>query len=427
MVTEEQDQTTKKRQVPKFSPATTMPEDLVENAPEQAKAVLKFCDVKATTVESAAKIQARFNKSQIEELAQYLGLDISPRSDGRKSYKNLNVLAHRCVLKIKSYLVPSICGECLESYTAPHGADAPFTCWICLRGSHDCESSVALRAVLNSLPANLKRAGHIWLCSECIEASHSDKQPTHPPPKTGNENSEEPPSSDATGTIREEPANKTPRPCAFLAKGNCRHGMSGRKEVDGKTCPFLHRKVCKRYRTNGLHSKHGCKRGKDCPNLHPKLCEGSKKRIKDRMCLDKDCPHLHLRGTRRTAPKKSPLQTADQAPEGWNINNMLPTFQMPLSSTPLRPVSQHNPQNAQSGFLTSVLQKIMKSREESLQRADEMEELLGQLAHYQEEQSMANEPQVQYTLPPGMVLTQGVKWQGTTPGQAKNTYRRSIS
>ena len=76
MVTEEQDQTTKKRQVPKFSPATTMPEDLVENAPEQAKAVLKFCDVKARTVESTAKIHVRFNKSQIDELAQYLGLDI---------------------------------------------------------------------------------------------------------------------------------------------------------------------------------------------------------------------------------------------------------------------------------------------------------------------------------------------------------------
>ena len=412
-----------------------IPEFLLAEAPPRAKAVLEFynkleCKVDALLSESIIKIKSKFGAPYIEELAIYLSLDIR-QTDSGKGYRNLSLLIHRCLLKIKSY-TPSKCGVCLENYCVEKGTVPVFTCWMCFQGSHDCEGVAKIFSTLYTITQTL--TGFNWTCHSCTEKGSLDlmsKIPVIPPPK-------EDPVIDPVETIHppvnedivseEVPSRETPKtPCSFLAEGYCRHGISGKKEVNGETCRFLHRKVCRKFRLYGSHSRHGCKSGTKCPKLHPKLCEGSQRRMKERQCLNPDCPHLHLKGTRRK--EENPERERKERQEivrttrkpSTHTNDHREIVQdehLPLSSSPLRPVSQQNPGHLQSGFLSIVLKEVRSAREESLRQADRMEEILSQLGPTHNESMLHNQlahhlqvQPVQYTLPTGISLTQGVHRQ----------------
>eukprot|EP00116_Pleurobrachia_bachei_P009630 sb/3469892/ len=215
-----------------------------------------------------------------------------------------------------------------------------------------------------------------------------------------------------------------------LAKGRCRQGMSGKKEVDGKVCPFLHRRVCRRYKAHGLHSRHGCKQGKNCPRLHPKLCEGSQRKVKERLCLKEDCPHLHLKGTRRTAPGPEKHGHGNKEEHRPEVQAWGTAPKLPVGNPPPRPPSQQNPDQLQSGFLSIVLKEVRNAREETLRQADRMEEIMSQLGathdesftHPQIIQTVHPQP-VHYTIPGGMMMTQSPHHKPSTKIQQS---RRSL-
>ena len=400
---------------------TAMPKDLVTNAPPLAKEVLNYCDIDATSFEHAKKLNNKFTVAHIQELAEYLKFDLTPRPDStsKKGYRNLKVLVHRCLLKIKSYTFPSTCGACKEQYTVDHSKVPSFTCWICMQGSHECEATLKTKSTLQSLSGGLQ--GFHWLCAPCCEKTDTSLSSMNP---FANEKERLDPALDvvteAQVTAKDESGagltitHATKKPCPYLANGRCRHGMSGKIEIDGKTCPHLHRKVCRRYKMNGLGSKYGCKKGKDCTKLHPKLCEGSRRKMKDRICVEKDCPHLHLKGTRRTTSATSP---EDPAPLSYRrvtrSSESAANYQVPMSSSPLRPASQQSPQHVQSGFLSIFLKEVRDAREESLRQADRMDEIMAQLIESQDESPMLHSqviPQsLQYPIPRGMTLTQGLR------------------
>jgi hypothetical protein len=195
--------------------------------------------------------------------------------------------------------------------------------------------------------------------------------------------------------------------------------------VNGVICRFTHLKVCRKFRLYGSHSRHGCKLGAKCSKLHPKLCEGSQRRIKERQCLNPDCPHLHLKGTRRKEDNPERKERQDIVGKTRNPNThtndhseRVQDEHLPFGSPPLRPGSQQNPGHLQSGFLSIVLKEVRNAREESLRQADRMEEILSQLGPTHNESILHNQlahhlpahPPVQYTLPTG-TLTQGVHRQ----------------
>ena len=375
------------------------------------------------------KIKSKFSAAYIEELAIYLSLDIR-QTENDKGYRNIPVLIHRCILKVRSF-TPSTCGVCLESYCVEKGTVPVFTCWMCFQGSHDCEGVAKIFSTLYSITQPL--TGFNWTCHSCTERSSLDLMsripviPGKDDPVIVPDEIADTPVITPEAVAEEAPTGESSRAsCTFLAEGYCRHGISGKKKVNGETCRFTHRKVCRKFKLYGSHSRHGCKLGAKCSKLHPKLCDGSQRRIKERQCLNPDCPHLHLKGTRRKEenPERRERQEGVRTARESNTNTTAPRErvqdeQLPPGSPPLRPVSQQNPGHLQSGFLSIVLKEVRNAREESLRQADRMEEILSQLGpthnesmlHNQLAQHLQANPPVQYTLPTGISLTQGVHRQ----------------
>lgn len=96
------------------------------------------------------------------------------------------------------------------------------------------------------------------------------------------------------------------RICRFYRVNKCRFGKLG------KNCPYLHPKLCDRYKNNGTNPKGGCKRGNECKFFHPKICHSSHK---SRECFKHECNYLHLKGTKRFQDAKQETDTA--AVESW--------------------------------------------------------------------------------------------------------------
>ena len=80
--------------------------------------------------------------------------------------------------------------------------------------------------------------------------------------------------------------------------GKCKHGLRGNKEVDGQKCTSQHPKKCQKYCSFGTN-KYGCKKGDNCTYYHPVLCKFS---VQKRLCTNKDCTFIHLKGTKRKEP-----------------------------------------------------------------------------------------------------------------------------
>ena len=93
-----------------------------------------------------------------------------------------------------------------------------------------------------------------------------------------------------TQTIAANTSSKTtdkPAICPLLLKKECPYGISG------KDCPNYHPNWCFKYQSYGPE---GC-RNKKCKFYHPKICENS---LKIKVCLNKNCTDVHLKGTSRT-------------------------------------------------------------------------------------------------------------------------------
>ena len=91
--------------------------------------------------------------------------------------------------------------------------------------------------------------------------------------------------------------NKVSGICELYKRGKCPHGPRGDKPADGlASCPNSHPKRCFRFSSNGSKGKNGCTKGDKCQYFHPSICRSS---LENRVCLNKECSHPHLKGTRR--------------------------------------------------------------------------------------------------------------------------------
>ena len=87
--------------------------------------------------------------------------------------------------------------------------------------------------------------------------------------------------------------------CKYFLKNNCRHGLSGKTQFEGKSeCPFNHPQLCRKFINNGWNVG-GCRKKDTCERKHPKICASS---LRERKCIkintnEKCVEGYHLKNT----------------------------------------------------------------------------------------------------------------------------------
>ena len=298
--------------------------ELLQKADNVSRVVLSGYKCEATHISNVNVLSsATFSTVALSKCADFLVVKVLD-DDGSKILNNKKEVADRIILKIKSYFT-TVCAECEDKYHVNFGDTPLLTCHSCFKGSHDCEK---VKEKLDALKTLDFVIGMVWLCRDCLPRNDAAKtyrpknKVSNPPPsstisptlndhtiqlqnevdETDNDKSSE---SD-TLTQQDDnfvPPNKRKDVCNKYRHGNCPHGMSGRKEFEGKSaCIKQHPHRCYRYSKYGNDSKKGCTKGKECKYFHPLICRSSAKKHE---CLRENCTHIHLRFTKRKKERNS--------------------------------------------------------------------------------------------------------------------------
>ena len=102
----------------------------------------------------------------IEACAKLLGFTVKDE-EGKKCYKNLEMLSDRIILKIES-LFEMHCDECNDEYCNTLEDTPLLHCRLCMQGSHNCESmKLKAQSYNECLEGSTQSKGLVWLCHEC--------------------------------------------------------------------------------------------------------------------------------------------------------------------------------------------------------------------------------------------------------------------
>ena len=254
----------------------------------------------------------KFDATHQEAAAVFLGLTVRG-GENQKLYKNLTILSDRILLKIES-LFDIVCDDCKDIYHNTLEDSPLFTCRVCMQGSHSCTKIQQKAEAYNAIPEEQRVSGMSWLCSECHRKNDLSltpintvtSKPQHEQSLSGNssqtdENDDNEPEDESDS--RESPRRHDNPPtdgeiCKDFKTGRCKHGISGKRQINGIACPKAHPVPCRRYCRNGNHERGGCTRGKQCRYFHLNICRSS---LTKRECLNADCQYFHLKYTKRTA------------------------------------------------------------------------------------------------------------------------------
>ena len=271
---------------------------------------------------------------------------------------NLNITSRnkadfaRDIVKFIDFLKPTQCLVCSTNYvsTREDHSENLIKCHLCKRPSHtECYHHFA----------DNTNIGIIFLCSECMsvnianelatnqQAETVDKNTATVQAETGGKNTATVDASSKPAEIQEntDQHNDKEKPeevndgteqndaqdCPLYLKRICPHGLTGRREVMGKTCPLKHRHLCIYFARQGPQ---GCRFKKKCKFLHPTVCQNSQKL---RVCLNDSCTHFHFKGTQRVATDNTILNKPTT-----NYNNKPTTFQTTVNK-PIQPWSEDIP------------------------------------------------------------------------------------
>ena len=95
--------------------------------------------------------------------------------------------------------------------------------------------------------------------------------------------------------------------CKYYKKGQCQHGATGKKLINGLECKFQHPSKCLKYCRYGSDSDLGCTG--PCKLLHPTLCRNS---FNYKSCYNPKCTFAHLAGTQRNKDWELPVRYSDE-------------------------------------------------------------------------------------------------------------------
>lgn len=267
---------------------------------------------------------SKFPLDSLEQCANFLGLKTRDENNG-KIYSNKPTLADRIVLKIESHFETD-CLDCNQKYRIKLGETPRLTCFLCFQGSHNCEKYTSFTDTPNPSPL-----GNIWICSGCFKKndlvapikirkrSNSGQSVSFVETPAEDEDRKEESVLNGEVISNDESESRSQNPsCKRYLKNACPHGITGKKQVNGKTCEEHHPKRCYRYVKEGPKSKRGCNKGKRCEYFHPILCKYS---VKNRRCTNKECTFVHLRGTKRWPESEDKPRTSDDFIDNSHTNN----------------------------------------------------------------------------------------------------------
>ena len=252
----------------------------------ESRQVVATYDIRLSLEENGKNL-IKFGVPKLEQCASAMSIKIK-KEDGKKLF-NKALLIRKVLLKIKAHL-PHQCVECKEEYTVGLCESPLFTCYQCMKPSHNCETL----ARFNSALPPIHPKGFIWMCEACLDdpdaqinsAKVSDNEDKNKSKEQETEVTKEcaPSEIDLTDT---KPQEK--KLCKYYIYKNCKYGDKG------KNCPYNHPKKCFRFMQNGNKSSRGCIKGKECKFFHPPICRSS---MRIGMCLKKECRYHHIKGTR---------------------------------------------------------------------------------------------------------------------------------
>ena len=305
---------------------------LLENADADCKKLISAYRPHETYKKNHAVMShSIYTSAVIEKCLNYLNVQTRSSPGNDKIYKNKKLMVDRLILKIESCF-PAVCDECAVEYSNSVNDTPLFTCFICWQGSHDCRALQEYKKEFDKL--TLKASGSVWLCNGCraqnalvptniskslqeevtsppevegdTTANDEEEDEGRPSPRrdlVSNEATSEQAGSERAAQLEQRSSSNTnelQRPAGKICEGyknhNCPHGVSGKREVDGRTCPNLHLRICRKYIRNGNRARGGCQKGEQCRFYHPKLCKSS---VNRRLCTVLDCKFAHLKGTKR--------------------------------------------------------------------------------------------------------------------------------
>ena len=256
----------------------------------------------------------------LEACATYLGFTVRENETEKKLYKNQRVLCDKMILKIET-LFDIDCAMCKETYCNELTDETLLKCRLCLQGSHNCEAMIEKAKALNQLIQDgTLPPGTSWQCFGCDKKNDTSLQqvltskPTssaeaalHPIKEEGEaeveKNEDDANDGESPSRGREEIKNDinetettSSKICKEYIMRRCPHGLTGKRLIEGKRCPFQHPIRCRYYTQYGNDKHKGCNKMKDCTFYNPKLCRDS---VSQRCCLNKECGYVHLKGTAR--------------------------------------------------------------------------------------------------------------------------------
>ena len=285
---------------------------LLNKGSETAKKVISAYELNSSYQKNDKNL-SKYSIPMLEECAELFHIKMHD-SNGKKLL-NKKKLVSIIIMKIDS-LLPTKCTECSATYCVELNEDPLFTCNRCCKGSHDCKSFQETRS---TLPKKLPK-GFVWLCGQCYdEICYKDlsievKTLTSNIPILIQEEVEktlEESNVQVVDVPKEVPTNYIKDLCRKYKKGLCPHGIRGNKIVDGQKCIYNHPKPCKRYCSYGSRENEGCQRGKECKFFHPTLCKFS---LSKRLCTNKMCKFVHIKGTARKVKENLDLYHGKQGP-----------------------------------------------------------------------------------------------------------------
>ena len=229
------------------------------------------------------------------------------------------------IIQVLYAISPSQCRACKTTYisTSPENSDATLTCLLCGRRSHaECYKDYTVDEAV----------GIVFLCDPCLSTTETaaleEKNDANKDDKTPNDDRDKTPNDKVKDDDKkkEDPAPKhDDEICPLYKEHSCPHGLTGKREIEGKPCSLKHPPKC--FYHIGKYGSNGCRySAKRCPYYHPVLCENS---LQIKLCLNKECKKYHLKGTNRKMTKESSREEKG-SPSVQNTNPVQPRQQQQI-------------------------------------------------------------------------------------------------
>ena len=317
---------------------------LIDKADPSIRPIISAFDITLTRSVNLQRLN-KFTVGLLESCAEFLGITLVDKD----SYKifTKSTLATRIYLGFMA-LMPAKCRECGNDYVIDHEPEiAPFfNCFTCFKGSHNCDRNRVLHQTLSAI--NIP-TGFVWLCDKChaiVDPIEPRKRSCHASGTLSSRESQSSictNSSDILNLVQEGalPSTQHPTPqvhpgtltappprtniCKRFLSWNCPHGISGKREIRGKCCPFTHHRVCNQFRISGSTGRRGCKKGENCTFFHPDICKVT---VESGSCSKKDGKNFHPRASRKknnSGPKNGSRNAAQKVVKQNNGNTSNPS------------------------------------------------------------------------------------------------------